>query len=139
MIPLIRSHFLNLERLLQEKNLITADQLTSISQKSEEWKRYFPFTCSTWNRAKFMKMKRLVFLVFFLAIIGLTQLALINMHRLRRVGSAGKEVTDLTRMEELTRTTSKGKWYTKSLWFLNKIIKDMMKNVERNELDKLYK
>ena len=86
-----------------------------------------------------MKMKRLVFLVFFLAIIGLTQLALINMHRLRRVGSAGKEVTDLTRMEELTRTTSKGKWYTKSLWFLNKIIKDMMKNVEGNELDKLYK
>ena len=61
------------------------------------------------------------------------------MHRLRRVGSSEKEVTDLTRMEELTRTTSKGKWYTKSLWFLNKIIKDMMKNVERNELDKLYK
>ena len=84
-------------------------------------------------------MKRLVFLGFFLAIIGLTQPALIYMHRLRRVGSAEKEVTDLTRMEELTRTTSKGKWYTKSLWFLNKIIKDMMKNVERNELDKLYK
>ena len=83
-------------------------------------------------------MKSLVFLVFVLAFIGLTQTALTFIH-LSRVGSAEEEVGDLTRMEELAKTTLKEKWYSKSLWFFNKIIKDMMKNVERNELDKLYK
>ena len=90
------------------------------------------------NRAKSIKMKSLVFLVFVLAFIGLAQPVLIPMHRLvlRHVGFDEEKVADLTRMEKLAKTTSKEKWYSKSLWFFNKIIKDM---VERNGYERLYK
>ena len=77
-------------------------------------------------------MKSLVFLVFVLAFIGLTQTALTFIH-LSRVGSAEEEVGDLTRMEELARPV---KWYEKNHWF--KIMKKLM-NVERTDLVRLYK
>lgn len=101
--------------------------------------RYLAYDVLPYNRAKSIKMKSLVFLVFVLAFIGLAQPVLINMHRLRRVGFDEEKVADLTIMEELAKTTLKEKWYSKSLWFFNKIIKDMMKNVERNEYERLYK
>ena len=86
-------------------------------------------------------MKSIVFLLFALAFIGLAQPVLMKMHRLRHLGFDEEKVADLTvtRMEELAKTTSKGKWHSKILWFFNKIFKDMMKNVERNEFVRLYK
>ena len=83
-------------------------------------------------------MKSLVLLVFVLAFIRLTQPALTNIH-LSRVGSAEEKVGDLTRMEELTRTTPKEvKWYSKSHWFFEKIMEKLM-TVERNDFVRLYK
>ena len=94
-------------------------------------------------------MKSLIALVFVLAFISLGQPALISVHRLR--GSATKEffgvpkpntgnrvprAADMRNVQILEQFFPKAKWYENGLWFVNMVLKDMMKNGRRD--DKLY-
>ena len=96
-------------------------------------------------------MKSLIALVFVLAFISLGQPALISVHRLRGGGSAttkeffgvpntGNRVpraADMRNVQILEQFFPKAKWYENGLWFVNMVLKDMMKNGRRD--DKFYK
>ena len=97
-------------------------------------------------------MKSLIALVFVLAFLSLGQPLLINVHRLSGGGSAkeeffgvpntGNRVPRTADMMErnvqiLEQFFPKAKWYENGLWFVNMVLKDMMKNGRRD--DKFYK
>lgn len=97
-------------------------------------------------------MKSLIALVFVLAFISLGQPALTNVHRLRGGGSATKEFFGVPNtgnrlpraanmmdrnIQILEQFFPKAKWYQNGLWFVNMVLKDMMKNGRRD--DKFYK
>ena len=98
-------------------------------------------------------MKSLVALVFVLAFISLGQPALISVHRLR--GSATKEFFGVPKpntgnrvpraadmmerkIQILEQFFPKAKWYQNGLWFVNMVLKNMMKNGRRDD-NKFYK
>ena len=102
-------------------------------------------------------MKSLIALVFVLAFIGLGQPALMNVHRLRGGGgsAATKEffgvpytstklrvprATDMMerKIQILEQFFPKAKWYQNGLWFVNMVLKNMMKNGRRDD-NKFYK
>ena len=95
-------------------------------------------------------MKSLVVLIFVLAFVGLGQPALMNIHRFRSGGSDTPvlstrsppdiKIRDLRKqfIKEILKPNL-AKWYGHyGLWFdVGKILKDMTKNVERNNYKKI--
>ena len=95
-------------------------------------------------------MKSLVVLIFVLAFVGLGQPALMNIHRFRSGGSDTPvlstrsppdiKIRDLRKqfIKEILKPNL-AKWYGHyGLWFdVGKILKDMMKNGERNNYKKI--
>ena len=97
-------------------------------------------------------MKSLVALIFVLAFVGLGQPALMNIHRFRSGGSDTPvlstrsppdiKIRDLRKqfIKEILKPNLT-KWYAHlyyGLWFdVGKILKDMTKNVERNNYKKI--
>ena len=95
-------------------------------------------------------MKSLVALIFVLAFVGLGQPALMNIHRFRSGGSDTPvlstrsppdiKIRDLRKqfIKEILKPNLT-KWYGHyGLWFdVGKILKDMMKNGERNNYKKI--
>ena len=93
-----------------------------------------------------LEMKGVLALILVLTFVSLAQSALMSVHFLR--GSHGQETKATPRQfrgipdevqQFFVKNAVKTKWYRKGLWFIQKVLKSMRKNYDRDQFVRLYK